>query len=68
MSTRVLGIGLILGGVLVIAVSLLADVIGLGAQPGIIGWKQLVGAGLGVVMLISGAVLLARSRSGADAA
>ena len=63
MSTRVLGIGLILGGVLVIAVSLLADVIGLGAQPGIIGWKQILGAAAGLVILVVGIYILIRART-----
>ena len=63
MSTRVLGIGLILGGVLVIAVSLLADFIGLGAQAGIIGWKQILGAAIGLVILVVGIYILIRART-----
>jgi hypothetical protein len=62
MSIKQWGAGLIVVGLIVGGISLLADTIGVGAQPGIIGWKQLLGAGLGVVMLISGAVLLARDR------
>jgi len=63
MSTRVLGIGLILGGILVIAAALLADVIGLGAQPGIIGWKQILGAAIGLVILVVGIYILIRART-----
>jgi hypothetical protein len=51
-------IGLTIGGV-----SLLADVIGLGAQPGIIGWKQILGTALGLVILIVGISMLVRARS-----
>jgi hypothetical protein len=62
MSAKQWGVGLIVVGLIVVGVSLFADVIGIGAQPGIIGWKQVLGAGAGVVMLIGGVVLLARDR------
>jgi hypothetical protein len=52
-------------GVIVALVSLFADAIGVGTQPGIIGWKQLLGASLGLAMLITGVVLLARDRAAA---
>ena len=63
MSTRVVGLGLILGGGLVIAASLLADVIGLGAQPGIIGWKQVLGAIAGLGISVVGIIASARRRN-----
>jgi len=56
------GVGLIVVGLIIAGISLLADTVGVGAQPGIIGWKQLLGAGVGLVMLISGVVLQARER------
>jgi hypothetical protein len=62
MSTKQWGVGLVVLGLIVVGISLLADTIGVGAQPGIIGWKQLLGAGAGVVMLIGGVVLMARDR------
>jgi len=68
MSTRQWGVGLIVFGLIVVGISLLADTLGVGAQPGIVGWKQLLGAGAGVVMLIGGVVLLVRSRTGTKAA
>jgi hypothetical protein len=43
----------------VLAVSLLADRIGIGAMPGILGWKQILGAGVGLVLLVGG-VMFAR--------
>jgi hypothetical protein len=64
MSTKQWGISLIVFGLIVIGIALLADTIGLGAQPGVIGWKQILGAGVGGVMIVGGAVQLARSRSG----
>ena len=50
----VLGLGLL-------AVSLLADRLGVGAMPGVIGWKQILGALLGL-FLMAGGVLLALRR------
>lgn len=38
-------------GLFVIVISLAADVLGLGAEPGVIGWKQWLGAGAGAVMV-----------------
>ena len=63
MSTKQWGVGLIVAGLIVAGVSLLADMVGVGAQPGIVGWKQILGAGAGVVMLICGVVLVARDRA-----
>ena len=52
-STR--SIVLIVIGVVLLAVSLLADAFGIGAHPGL-GWKQLVGAAVGVVVAVIGIV------------
>jgi hypothetical protein len=54
MSKRTIGMGLIVLGVLVLIGSLGADVVGLGGAPGI-GWKQWVGAGIGLIVAIAGA-------------
>ncbi len=53
MSKRTIGMGLIVLGVLLLIGSLGADVLGLGGAPGI-GWKQLVGAGVGLIVAIAG--------------
>ena len=60
MSKRTLGMALIVVGVIIILVSLLADTIGLGAQPDIIGWRQILGAVIGAALGIGGVVLLIR--------
>jgi len=62
MFVRSWAAGLLVVGLVVVVVSLAADTIGLGAQPGIVGWKQLLGAGLGVTIMIIGAVLFVRGR------
>ena len=64
MSRRTWGLAGVVLGIVVLAVSLLADRIGIGAMPGILGWKQMVGAAVGVVLLASG-VLMARRGKGA---
>jgi hypothetical protein len=53
MSKRTIGIGLVVIGVLVLIGSLGADVLGLGGAPGI-GWKQLIGAVIGLIVAIAG--------------
>jgi len=54
MSKRNLGIALIVVGVLVILISLLADTLGVGSQPAIFGWKQILGAVVGAAIGIGG--------------
>lgn len=61
MSNKTLGLTLLLVGILVLAVSLLADVIRIGAQPGVIGWKQTIGAVAGLVACVVGIVVMRRA-------
>lgn len=63
MSTRGWGIVLIALGVIVALIAVFADVLGLGAQPGVIGWKQMLGAGAGVLSIIAGTLMLIRART-----
>jgi Mn2+/Fe2+ NRAMP family transporter len=60
MSSRYLGIALIIVGLLVILVSLLADVIGIGANLYVFGWKQILGTCIGVVVCIAGIIISRR--------
>ena len=53
MSKKTLGIILIILGVLLAIVSLAADVIGIGNGMGI-GWKQILGAVVGVLVAVGG--------------
>jgi len=54
MNNKTLGIIVIIVGVLLAAVSLLADVLGLGGDPNAVGWKQLLGAGVGLLVVVIG--------------
>jgi hypothetical protein len=56
---KYIGLALILMGVIVMVISLLADFLGLGGPgPAMLGWKQLLGAGGGLVVALVGLVLL----------
>ena len=55
MLDKVLSLSLMILGTLVIAISMLADVIGLGVEPNVIGWKQYSGAVIGLVIVFFGA-------------
>jgi hypothetical protein len=57
MSIKAIGLALIVIGTLMLATSLLADYIGLGSGPAEIGWVQLLGAGLGLVLAVVGVIL-----------
>jgi hypothetical protein len=60
MPRRTLGVVVVVLGLAVLALSLLADRIGLGGMPTVFGWKQILGAGVGLVLVVVGGVMLAR--------
>jgi len=62
-SGKSLGILMAVLGLGVVAVSLLADRLGVGAMPGIIGWKQILGAGIGLFLMAGGALIALRRAS-----
>ncbi len=57
---KTIGIALIAGGIILLILSLLADVLGVGGNLAVFGWKQILGAVVGVVVAVAGAVLLRR--------
>ena len=57
MSKRNIGFGLIILGILVLAGSLSADLLGLGSGSNTIGWKQWLGAGIGFIIAVAGIFL-----------
>jgi hypothetical protein len=64
MSRNIVYYGLIIIGILILAVSLFADWLGLGSSPNGIGWKQLLGAGIGLFIAAVGVFLsLQRKKS-----
>lgn len=48
------GWAVMLAGIMVVVISLAADSLSLGAQPGIVGWKQMAGAAFGGLVAIAG--------------
>ncbi len=59
-----LAVGLIVVGVVVLLGSAMADIIGLGAQPLVFGYKQLAGSAVGAALAVFGAVLYWRAGKG----
>ncbi|OGT28207.1 MAG: hypothetical protein A2Z17_02845 [Gammaproteobacteria bacterium RBG_16_66_13] len=55
--------GIVLGavGLVILAASLLADRVGLGAVQGVFGWKQIIGAVVGVALLAWGGWMAKRA-------
>ena len=62
MSKKSIGIGIIIVGAIILAVSLLADVFGIGQYSIAIGPVQLFGAAVGLVIVVIGIVLVLRER------
>jgi hypothetical protein len=56
MEKKTLGLILIVVGIVVLLLSLFADLIGIGGYPGI-GYKQVVGIIFGVVIIVIGSIL-----------
>lgn len=59
---RTLGVVALGAGALVVVLSLFADDLGLGSQPGATGWKQWAGLGLGALSAVGGAAMILRPR------
>ena len=59
MSNRTMAYLIIVLGAVVLIISLAADSLGIGGAPGI-GWKQLTGAGVGLIVMIYGIWLASR--------
>jgi hypothetical protein len=57
-------VAIVLAGIAIVAISVLADPIGLGGEAGF-GWKQAVGAGAGAVLVVAGALVAIRARGAA---
>jgi len=60
MSTKSIGYILIVIGVIILVLFLLADMLGMGSDPSVIGWIQLLGAAVGLIVAIVGVVLALR--------
>ncbi len=60
MAKRNVGLIVLIVGVVLVLAAATADLTGIGGQPGF-GWKQMAGAGLGVIVAIVGVILYTRS-------
>ncbi len=64
MSRKIISYGLIIAGILILAGSLSADLLGIGSDTSKIGSLQLLGAGIGLVIAVAGLFLsLQRKKS-----
>jgi hypothetical protein len=54
---RTLGVVLLVAGIVILLVSALADVVGLGGSATVFGYRQMLGSALGAVIAVVGAVL-----------
>lgn len=57
MRRKSIGIVLLVIGVLILLVSALADVVGLGADPQVFGYRQIAGAAVGAAIAVVGGVV-----------
>jgi hypothetical protein len=64
MRNKSVAVGLIVVGIVVLLGSLMADIIGLGAEPLVFGYKQVAGSAVGAVLAIVGVVLYWLARKG----
>ena len=62
MSKRTLGFALIVVGVVIVAATILADIVGIGSSMGF-GWKQQLGTAIGVLTALVGVWLTLRKPS-----
>jgi len=59
-NKKTIGIALMALGVIALIVSLGADVIGIGGAVGVFGYKQIIGAIVGIILAVIGFVLYSR--------
>jgi hypothetical protein len=57
---KTIGIALLAVGVIVLIVSLAADAVGVGSAAGAFGYKQIIGAVVGVIVAVIGFILYSR--------
>jgi hypothetical protein len=62
MSSKTIGLIVAIVGLLAVLLFALADVIGVGSQPGVFGTRQLIGVIVGAVVLIVGVVIFLTSK------
>ncbi len=59
MNNKLIWLGLAAAGLVLVLISATADMTGIGAHPGF-GWKQMIGAAIGIMDIITGLVLYKR--------
>jgi hypothetical protein len=60
-NSKIIATVLLVAGVVILLVSALADILGLGGSPGVLGYKQMAGIAVGAIVAIVGAVFYWRA-------
>lgn len=60
-SSKIIAIALLVVGITVLLVSALADIVGLGSDPNVFGYRQVAGSVAGAIVLVVGALLYWRA-------
>jgi len=58
MSEKLISIILVIAGILLISISLVADLIGIGGDLNAFGWKQITGVAVGLLIILVGIWLI----------
>jgi hypothetical protein len=59
-TKKIAGVILIVAGIVLLLLSLTADLFGIGTSPGAFGWKQIVGVAVGAITAVVGLILALR--------
>ena len=57
---KIVGIVLLVIGALILILSLIADLIGVGVNPVVFGYRQIIGTVVGVILIVVGSILSLR--------
>lgn len=60
-NSKIIATVVLVAGVVILLVSALADILGLGGSPDVLGYKQMAGIAVGAIVAIVGAVLYWRA-------
>ena len=57
---KIAGIVLFVTGAIILVLSLIADLIGIGVNPIVFGYRQIIGTIVGVIVIVAGLILILR--------
>jgi len=57
---KIAGIVLLVIGAIILVLSLTADLVGIGVNPAVFGYRQIIGTIVGVIVIVAGLILVLR--------